>query len=555
MKRVAPFKRVGLAAAFTAIAIVAPASTPSIAQPATGLAQVFEFAKPAVVYVVVATSGGAQSGSGFVMSSDATSSTIITANHVVEGGTEIDVIFDSNKQERYPAKVVRRDHIRDVAVLKVNVGGRRSLPLEPGADIKEGMSIAVIGYPRATLQFFQRVEGDALRPSIHSGIVSAIRLNGEVIQFDATVDHGDSGGPIIDATNGNVIAIVRGSPLDQTYVARGLEQPLPGSAFGPSSSTISLVMNAEAGAALAQAPVDKLSAGTGAPVGGQHVGTSAGVTTSASYRLGYGVPRQLGGYGDQAQVAEIDEAVNSSVLDRLANFLKGENELYLIPLTVTAQAVNDPQHLSGFCDDQRLNALAIPIYTWSLSGGPRVNAYGRVIGYNGEARVQMSLLVLDCFGIPFFSGSEQKSENRHFAHRTPDREVVDMANDLLDKLMQNFAQVRDTRQGAWQNLLKVGIDIDPSDPNYHIMASVGKKPDGWHILSVAPNGPADQAGLRLQDIVVKIDGTDVSGLSLSELTAKLNVPQFTIEVQRPGGIVTLTVHPMRYAEIVHALQH
>ena len=120
-------------------------------------------------------------------------------------------------------------------------GGRTPLQLASPQSIEEGSSIAVIGYPRVA-QFFERIEGDDLRPSVHRGTLSAVRLGGESVQFYATVDHGDSGGPVIDASSGRVVAIIRGAPLDPTYASRGLEQALPGSFYGPSSATIRLVI-------------------------------------------------------------------------------------------------------------------------------------------------------------------------------------------------------------------------------------------------------------------------------------------------------------------------
>lgn len=519
------------------------------AAPERSLSQVVAASKSAVVFIVVATNNGAQSGSGFVVKSTATTTTIITANHVVEGGTQVDVIFDSNERERYPAEVIKRDHVRDVAVLTVNVGNRAKLALEPNSTIQEGMSIVLIGYPLATLEF-NRIDGDALRPSVHSGIVSAVRFNGELIQFDAATYHGDSGGPIIDASNGKVLAIVHGAELDPSYAARGLEQSLPGSSFGPSSTTIASVMNgAKSGPAGVTAQGEAMSAGTSAPA------AMAGHRNSASYRIGYGVPHEVVTSGPSDGGAEINSAVESSALARLTSYLKSDNSLYLIPVDMPPAALSDSQRLSGYCDDARLDGIAAPSYSWRLTGGPRYNAYGTLMGYSGTAEVTVDFFVFDCFGEPFFAEQKSKSENRYFAHRTPDREIVDMANDLLDQLMNDFTSVRSQRQGAWQSLLKTGIAIDPTDQSLHSMLFFTKQPDGYHVSVVVPNGPGDRAGVRVQDVISQINNEDASSLTIDQMRQQMNMPVYTLLLQRPGGTVTVTVHPQPYGQIVNALQH
>ena len=135
-----------LGAAFLLITRVAVAQAPP-----HDLAKVVASVRPAVVYVVVATDSGAQSGSGFVLKSDANTSEIVTANHVIEGETQVDVIFDNNEHERYPAQVIMRDHRRDVAILKVPIGHRHTLSLESARDAQEGTAIIVMGYTPASL--------------------------------------------------------------------------------------------------------------------------------------------------------------------------------------------------------------------------------------------------------------------------------------------------------------------------------------------------------------------------------------------------------------------
>ncbi len=518
--------------------------------PEGGLRELVASVKPAVVFIVVVTDSGVQSGTGFVYSSSANESRIITANHVIEGATRVDVIFDSDEHERFPARVLRRDHNKDVAVLQVTLGHRQSLLLEAAHDIQEGSSVIVIGYPVAT-HTFERIIGDALRPSIHSGIVSAVRLNGDLIQFDAATDHGDSGGPVIDVSTGRVMAIVHGTLLNTDYASRGFSQPLPGSSFGPSAQTISNV------AATVESVNNKNDDVSSSARSDRNESTKqqTGSANSASYRLGYSVPRVAVTEGSSSEGEVINDSVNTSVLGRLVDFLKGDNSLYLIPIQLSSADTSNSQKLSGYCDDSRLNAIAAPIYSWRLTGGPRYNGYGSVIGYSGEAQVNMTFVISDCFGIPFFVGQKSKAENRYFAHRTPAREITDMANDLLDQLTRDFANARDQHKGAWDNLLKTGIAIDPTDTGYHSMIFFAKKPKGFEVLRVAPDGPADKAGVKPQDVIVKINEKEASQMSIDEARAAINVAQYTLELQRPGGNVTLTVHAAQYASIVKALQH
>ena len=82
-----------------------------------------------------------------------------------------------------------------------------------------------------------------------------------------------------------------------------------------------------------------------------------------------------------------------------------------------------------------------------------------------------------------------------------------------------------------------------------------KKPEGYQVTVVAPNGPADQAGIKLKDVIVEINGVDAAGLSTADLLAQMNRPSYTMTVQRPGGTETVTVHAELYAELVKQLHH
>ena len=139
-------------------------------------------------------------GSGFVIDK---AGHIVTNYHVVEGASRVEVSFSSN--ERLPARVVGRDPSTDVAVLQVRARARALTPLQLGdSDLVEvGDPVVAIGNPLGEDR------------SITSGIVSALQRsivapNGapidHVIQTDAALNHGNSGGPLLNA-RGQVVGV------------------------------------------------------------------------------------------------------------------------------------------------------------------------------------------------------------------------------------------------------------------------------------------------------------------------------------------------------------
>ena len=83
-----------------------------------------------------------------------------------------------------------------------------------------------------------------------------------------------------------------------------------------------------------------------------------------------------------------------------------------------------------------------------------------------------------------------------------------------------------------------------------IGASIGSAKDGIVLGAVFPGGPADQAGLRVRDVLVRIDGRDASKLSVVHAIQLLRGPdgsQVSLSVQREGGKkldVVLTRRPI-----------
>src|SRR3954452_13310818 len=128
---------------------------------------------------------------------------IVTNYHVVHGASGIQVSFSNN--ERYRAKLVGSDASTDIAVLKVDVkaSALKALPLGNSDGVRVGDQVIAIGNPFG------------LDRSVTAGIVSAVQRRiaapnqlsiSHVIQTDAALNHGNSGGPLLNA-QGQVIGV------------------------------------------------------------------------------------------------------------------------------------------------------------------------------------------------------------------------------------------------------------------------------------------------------------------------------------------------------------
>ena len=139
-------------------------------------------------------------GSGFVIDK---SGRIVTNFHVIDGAQEVEVNFSGD--DRVPARVVGSDPSTDLAVLEIDAQARALTPLPLGNSdaVRVGDSVVAIGNPFG------------LERTVTAGIVSALQReitapNGytidKVIQTDAPINHGNSGGPLLNA-EGAVIGV------------------------------------------------------------------------------------------------------------------------------------------------------------------------------------------------------------------------------------------------------------------------------------------------------------------------------------------------------------
>jgi S1-C subfamily serine protease len=164
---------------------------------------VVEKVSPAVLHVQVRadrmgrTAQG--SGSGVTVSPDGL---VLTNNHVVDGAEEIEVSGPDGRGLR--ARILGRDPDTDLAVLRAeSAGAMASAELANSKLVRPGQLAIAIGNPLG------------FESTVTAGIVSAVgrslraqngRTIGDVIQTDAALNPGNSGGPLVDS-HGRVIGI------------------------------------------------------------------------------------------------------------------------------------------------------------------------------------------------------------------------------------------------------------------------------------------------------------------------------------------------------------
>lgn len=140
-------------------------------------------------------------GSGFVIDKEGY---VVTNFHVVKGAQRFFVAF-GNMEESFPAKLIGSDPNNDIAILKVDAPAEMLKPVELGtsSNLEVGQSAVAIGNPFAIGQ------------TMTTGVISSLnrtlqaeegRIMSGLIQTDAAINQGNSGGPLFDS-NGRVIGV------------------------------------------------------------------------------------------------------------------------------------------------------------------------------------------------------------------------------------------------------------------------------------------------------------------------------------------------------------
>lgn len=173
------------------------------------------------------------SGSGVIISPQGY---IVTNNHVVDGYQSLEVIYADGS--KVPAKLVGTDQYADVAVIKVEGQVPAVAQLGDSNNVRIGETVIAIG----------SALGD-FKNTVTQGVISAVGRSLDtgdgfslenMLQTDAAINHGNSGGPLINLA-GQVIgintAIVRGSSFSGD-VAEGLGFSIPSSTVSEIASQL-----------------------------------------------------------------------------------------------------------------------------------------------------------------------------------------------------------------------------------------------------------------------------------------------------------------------------
>lgn len=235
-------------------------------------AAVLDRIKQATVYIRVQATNLSGAGSGFLIKADGKSAYLVTNHHVVYPKVEVEtvlrppglplggpfrppitvppvtitrvivgerpavnVVFFSGtrKEKQVRAEIVGSDDLMDLAVLKVPVFDQMPSPIDISGDFQpvETMTVFIIGFPLGE-KLGELMANSKGNPTITigKGSVTSLPLNnkGELayVQFDGSLNPGNSGGPVVDS-QGRLVGVAVSSIVDGMGGTTGINKAIP----------------------------------------------------------------------------------------------------------------------------------------------------------------------------------------------------------------------------------------------------------------------------------------------------------------------------------------
>jgi putative serine protease PepD len=210
--------------------------TKDVSSTAPSATEVYQRDASGVVSIKVVDADGGDSGTGIVLNDEGL---ILTNNHVISEGTSITVSPGKSANVSRAASVIGTDPNSDLALIKINPAGLGLKPLKlvSSSSVQVGDSVYALGNPYGLTETLTKGIVSALEREISAPDGATIK---NVIQTDAPLNPGNSGGPLLNA-EGDVIGVNSQIASDAART-EGSQPGSTGVGFAISSNTVSEVI-------------------------------------------------------------------------------------------------------------------------------------------------------------------------------------------------------------------------------------------------------------------------------------------------------------------------
>jgi hypothetical protein len=358
--------------------------------------------------------------------------------------------------------------VADLALLNIDKGGLEAADI--GDALKEGQSVAAIGYPLSSYELL--IETNELKPGLHAGIVSAIHSGGRLIEHTAVADHGNSGGPLIEVQSGYVVGIIRSMHKagQDSYIATGYK-----------------AIEEFLGAAAVATPIDNA-----------HSAILRNVPGAFQIAITHGP------IVDTPEQSSMRGFVDERVIPRLQGLFPG------VIFRMVPGPQNDPASYATFCRQQSFIGVLFVGESWSFTPPPNIYVFPQV-----SAGLDVALVDCNLESI----ASSKKTKNVKSGSYDARTAIVSSIDDLEDQVIADLTTQVSARPTALQNFFRFGYYME--DRQKRAFFNLIPGPGGAIVSYVAPFGTAARAGLQRGLIITEVNGQPTSGLSQTDLDALL----------------------------------